>query len=227
MLALGGAAGDAFLKIFRDRTDERQAEERRQMLVAELNHRVKNTLAIVRAMARQSLRGTAELEDATARFEQRLEALADAHDVLTRERWAGADIREIVEGALAPFETSVEGAVELAGPPFLLTPRAALALAMVLHELATNAVKYGPLSLSGGVVEVTWTLDDPGPDQRFGLLWRERGGPPVTAPTRRGFGSRLIERSLAAEFGATARIDFAPEGLVCVIDTPAARVRAD
>ena len=196
----------------------RQRETGRRLLVDELNHRVKNTLATVQSFAFQSFRG---LDGAAARqreaFEARLLALSAAHNILTREHWTGAGLHAVVEEVLRPFQAG--GArFSLSGPDLRLPPRLALALGMVLHELCTNAAKHGALSVPEGRVAISW---EAGPSEngarRLHCVWRESGGPPAVAPARRGFGSRLIERGLAAELGGHARIDFLPEGVVCEI----------
>jgi two-component sensor histidine kinase len=167
-----------------------RAEERQQLLIHELNHRVKNMLATVQSVARQSL-GRPRSGGPLADFEDRLMALAWTHDILTRERWAGASIATILTRTLAPH--AKEGRVAFDGPDLRLSPKMALALAMGIHELATNAAKYGALSTEAGLVSVTWRLEQ---DQLL-LAWRESGGPPVAPPATRGFGSRLLERALA------------------------------
>ena len=213
----GGLLG--FLKILRDRTAEREAEERRELLINELNHRVKNSLATVQSVAVQTLRNAKDTQEASVLFEARLMALARAHDVLTQESWEGARLKAIVAGAIAAFQTSGDDRFDVNGPDVWVSPQFALALAMALHELGTNAVKYGALSNGSGRVEVVWSVLGRGSGRRLVLGWRESGGPPVKAPERRGFGSRLIERSLASDLGGEARMDFAPTGLVCTIET--------
>ncbi|WP_342151606.1 sensor histidine kinase [Methylorubrum sp. SB2] len=196
----------------------RQRETGRRLLVDELNHRVKNTLATVQSFAFQSFRG---LDGAGARqreaFEGRLLALSAAHNILTRENWAGAGLHAVMEEVLRPFEAGGPR-FALSGPDLRLPPRVALALGMVLHELCTNAAKHGALSVPEGRVALDWRTEpaETGAD-RLHLVWRESGGPPVTAPKRRGFGSRLIERGLSAELGGHARIDFPQDGVVCEI----------
>ncbi|HEX5866775.1 MAG TPA: PAS domain S-box protein, partial [Beijerinckiaceae bacterium] len=212
----GGLLG--FLKILRDRTAEREAEERRELLINELNHRVKNSLATVQSVAVQTLRNAKDTQEASVLFEARLMALARAHDVLTQESWEGARLKAIVAGAIAAFQTSGDDRFDVNGPDVWVSPQFALALAMALHELGTNAVKYGALSTGSGRVEVVWSVLGRGSGRRLVLGWRESGGPPVKAPERRGFGSRLIERSLASDLGGEARMDFAPTGLVCTIE---------
>jgi PAS domain S-box-containing protein len=201
-------------------TELKQIEDRLRLMVHELNHRVKNTLATVQAIAGQTLR---RAEPSVRRtLEDRLMALAAAHDVLTREVWAGADLNEIVAASLAAYAGGEDGRIRFSGPPLRLVPRAALALAMGLHELATNAVKYGALSNESGMVGVRWIVVD----QRLRLTWSEQGGPAVTPPDRRGFGTQLIERSVARDLVGTASIDFAPDGVACVIEAPLAEVAA-
>ncbi|HEY8380638.1 MAG TPA: sensor histidine kinase, partial [Microvirga sp.] len=191
-----------------------------RLLINELNHRVKNTLATVQSIATQTLRNAGSVGEAREAFESRLMALSRAHDVLTRENWDGADLTEIVEQAVSPYAASGEERLHVRGPRVRLSPRRALALAMGLQELATNAAKYGALSRHGGAVRINWSVDGGSDGPRLALGWEESGGPPVTPPTRKGFGSRLIERSLAQDLDATVRIDFAPTGLVCSIDLP-------
>ena len=202
-----------FLKILRDRTEQRAADERQHLLVNELNHRVKNTLATVQSIAAQTLRTAPSVAEGRAALEERLLALSSAHDVLTRESWEGAELSEIVRLAVSPYAGADVSRIEMDGPSVRLSPRVALAIAMALQELATNAVKYGALSTPAGRLSIVWTLKD----SVVRLRWEEKDGPPVTPPLRRGFGSRLIERSLATDLGGEASIDFAPTGVVCTI----------
>ena len=194
-----------------------EQEARQRLLINELNHRVKNTLASVQSIAAQTLRAASGTEAARAQLQDRLMALAAAHDVLTRQSWEGASLVEVLSTALAPHRPAEPERLRLDGPPVWLTPRVALALSLAAHELATNAVKYGALKAgSTGSVAVTWTLD---PDRRLRLRWEESGGPPVAGPpARRGFGTRLIERGLAQDLGGQVRIEFAPGGVVCTVE---------
>jgi PAS domain S-box-containing protein len=203
-----------YVKILRDRTAEREAEEHGKLLAAELQHRVKNTLAMVQAIANQTFREVAPAE-VRAAFTARMVALGDAHGILTQANWTAAPLRDVARTALAPHEDG-ENRFDLDGPNIRLAAKPALALALALHELATNAAKYGALSNGAGRVEVTWRIED----ERFRFRWAERGGPAVSPPTTKGFGSRLIERSLAAEFGGDVRIDYEPAGVVCRIEAP-------
>ena len=216
----------------------RIAEERRDLLVNELNHRVKNSLSVALALADQTRRAAAAAghppERFHADFQTRLVQLATAHDLLTREHWEGAPLAKLVGTALAPHAGKAEGTaarvsaarVSAAGPPVRLAPETALALAMAMHELATNAAKHGALSVPAGRVEVVWRVEKPaqaGDDATLVLDWVERGGPPVAGPpTRRGFGSRLIERGLPIQLGrgGAVAMDFAPAGLRCRITAP-------
>ena len=195
-----------------DVTEARRAQARQHLLINELNHRVKNTLATVQSMILQTLRSDATPEQMAQILQSRVLALSAAHDVLTRENWESALLHEVVAGAVTPYEGMGEGLFDIHGPRVRVAPRLALSLAMALHELATNAAKYGALRRPEGRVGIRWRLDD---DAQLELEWRETGGPPVTAPTRRGFGSRLIEQGLARELGAEVLLDFAPGGVVC------------
>ena len=192
----------------------KRSEERQQMLVHELNHRVKNMLATVQSVARQSLNSPA-LDGPARDFEERLMALAWAYEILTREQWAGAFLREVIQRTMAPHIDRASNRLALEGPDLWLSPNRALSLALAMHELATNAVKYGALSQDGGRVGVQWRIAEDDGTARLELEWRESGGPPVSPPTRRGFGSRLIERSLARELHGEVTLLFDPDGLVC------------
>ncbi|MGE0653442.1 MAG: sensor histidine kinase, partial [Alphaproteobacteria bacterium] len=184
-----------------------------KLLVAELNHRVKNTLAVVQAIARQTFREAADTQKAWQSFEGRLVALAAAHNLLTRSKWESARLTAIAEDAF--FARGMgENRRTVSGPDVRLAPKHALALSLVLHELCTNATKYGALSDEKGKVTLTWT---PAGKGAVDLEWIERGGPPVPAVRKPGFGSRLLERSLARDLGAVIHLDFAPEGVRCTI----------
>ena len=180
---------------------------------------MKNTLTTVQSIASQSLRNAVTAADAKEAIEGRLFALSRAHDVLTREKWEGADLSEIVEQAVAPYSSRGEDRLHLKGPTVRLPPHTALSLAMVLQELATNAVKHGALSNTTGEIRIAWEVSRAEPPH-LRLRWQESGGPSVQAPSRKGFGSRLIERSLAGDLGGNVRLTFAPAGLVCTIDAP-------
>jgi PAS domain S-box-containing protein len=195
--------------------DERErAQQRQLLLIHELNHRVKNILAMVQAIAAQTLSNATTPGAARQALDQRLQALARAHDVLTRESWHGAELTDIIAGAVGPFEASPGRRIRAAGPPVRLEPKAAVTLAMVLHELATNAVKYGALSAEAGWVSLDWAAARAPDGLELKLTWAEHGGPPVKPPRRKGFGARLIARSLAAEQGA-AELIYAREGVQC------------
>ena len=204
-----------------DVTERHRSEEHQRLLLNELNHRVKNTLTTVQSIASQTLRSAPTTQAAREAIEARLLALSRAHDVLTRENWGGAWLREVVDQAISPFQTLNRSRMHAHGPEVRLPPHVALSLAMVLQELATNAVKYGALSNEAGQVEVAWHLDRTRTVPHLVLTWTERGGPPVKAPLRRGFGTRLIERNLAqGRLSGEARIVFAPGGVVCTMDAP-------
>ncbi|CAN7523541.1 PAS domain S-box protein [Phenylobacterium sp. LjRoot225] len=196
-----------------DVADQQQHEDHLKLLINELNHRVKNTLATVQSMAAQSLRGAVDPEDAFARLESRLLGLSAAHNILTERNWEGATLAEVVERTLAPFVMHAPERVRCAGPEVWLAPQAAVALSLAVHELATNAVKYGALSVELGRVEVFWIIAE----KTLTITWREAGGPAVVQPSRKGFGSRLIERNLPRELGGSATLSFEPGGLVCRI----------
>jgi PAS domain S-box-containing protein len=194
--------------------ERERAQKRQMLLIHELNHRVKNLLAMVQAITTQTLANATSLEAARHALDQRLHALALAHDVLTRESWHGADLADIVAGTVAALETGPGSRFRTSGPPVRLEPKAAITLAMVLHELTTNAVKYGALSTGAGWVSFDWTAKPEPGGVKLTLTWAEHGGPSVEPPQHRGFGARLIARSLAAEQGS-AELIYAPEGVKC------------
>jgi PAS domain S-box-containing protein len=197
-----------------DITERLQAEEQRTLLINELNHRVKNTLATVQSLAMQTLKQDEQNKEALALFNSRLAALSRAHDILTHENWKGAQLRQIVDQSVAPFRTTDR--IDVGGPDARVTPKQALALSIALHELGTNAMKYGALSNQDGRITLAWSVDD----GALHMNWREDGGPPVTPPTRSGFGTRLIERSLSNDLGGEARILYLPAGVVAQMSTP-------
>ena len=189
----------------------RRIEKHQNLLLDELNHRVKNTLATVQAMAIQTLKGV----DAAARdaFLARLFALSSQHDLLTMDNWEGASLEGVVRRALRPYRDEERSRFTVEGPAVHLEPKRALALGMGFHELATNAARYGALSNAQGSVHVRWSIVPGG--ETLKLQWEERGGPAVSEPARRGFGLRLIEHGLGRELGGAVRVDFAASGLVC------------
>jgi PAS domain S-box-containing protein len=205
-----------------DITARKAAEERQRLLLDELNHRVKNTLATVQSIALQTRRGTETLESFEAAFLARLEALARVHELLSQVSWEGASLGAVVGQTLAPHLAERERAerLDLGGPDIRLGPNAAVTLTMAFHELATNAAKYGALSVPAGRVEVQWRADQPAAPSKIEIIWRESGGPPVVAPSRRGFGSRFVERGLAREFDGAVQLEFAPEGVCCRMRIP-------
>ena len=182
-----------------------------RMLIRELNHRVKNTLAVVQALATQTLRSGAPIDVSIETFGSRLRALAKAHDLLTHESWEGADVRAVAALVAEPHQDGGAERIVLEGPSANLGPQLALNLAMILHELATNAVKYGALSNKVGTVELRWTVEG----SRLDMCWREIGGPKVLPPKRRGLGTRLIERHLAEDL--RTELEFDPSGLRCTM----------
>lgn len=203
-----------------DITDRKRADERQKLLLDELNHRVKNTLATVQSIALQTRR-TAEPAAFEEAFLSRIAALAQAHDLLTEVAWEGASLKDVIRRTLAPYTPGgPTDRVRLAGPAVRLNPNAAVSLTMGFHELATNAGKYGALSDVNGRVEVEWNVDSMTHPTVVEITWRETGGPPVEPPARRGFGSRLLETGLGREFDGTVELSFAPEGLRCHMRLP-------
>jgi two-component sensor histidine kinase len=197
----------------RDLTEIKKSEELQRLLVNELNHRVKNSLAAVQSIAIQTLRGAPDLPSARAALDGRIISLARAHDLLTDRSWSGADLRDVAFRAMEPFAASQ---IELLGPSIDISPKYALALSLALHELATNATKYGALSRAEGRVQLSWRAED----GMLHLNWRESGGPPVAPPTRRGFGSRMLNDGLFRDLNGETRLDYAVEGVRYKIAAP-------
>lgn len=205
-----------------DITERKEAEARQELLTQELAHRVKNSLAMIQAIASQTLRNATSLEAARETFGARLAALSRAHDLLVGGEWDNASLSSIVETIVG-----IQGEPErfsTTGPPVSIGPKTALGLTLILHELATNAVKYGALSTPTGAISLTWRIDEIDGDPQFRLRWQEQGGPPVEQPRRRGFGSRLIERSLPSARCLT-EIAYLPAGLLFTLDAPLSTLR--
>ena len=203
-------------------TERKRAEEQQTMLVAELNHRVKNILAIVQSVAAQTVRSTPSLESFSAAFSGRIKALSIAHDILTQTRWIGIGLNELLAEVLAPYRLAGEDRLSIEGPPVLLPAGAVMPLSMAVHELATNASKYGALSGPQGKVVIRWQLQSEG-RPNVELNWTEEGGPIVERPPATGFGTTLIERTIAYDLDGKSELAFPPEGLRCLINFSSAR----
>jgi two-component sensor histidine kinase len=202
-----------------DVTERHRYEEHLKLMLNELNHRVKNTLAIVQSIATLTLKDV----DPVARrdFEERLLTLSAVHSLLTDDNWDGAQLHDVVRASLKTHLGGARERLHFQGEDLRLHPKSAIAISIALHELGTNAMKYGALSTDEGSVAIRWTTQD----ERFRLRWEESGGPPVVAPTRNGFGSRMIERGLSIELQGDVRIDYRPQGVVCTIDAPLDSIR--
>lgn len=214
--AVGDPATGAVVRVvgvLLDITDLKEAEQRQRLLFDELNHRVKNTLAIVQSLARQTLRTRRDPEEFARVFEDRLASLARAHNLLTRESWTGASLRDIVEAAMAPFADGGR-VIEVSGDPVVVPAGATITLSMMLHELAANSAKYGALATAGGRLSIRWGTGSDPVAADIDMRWEEEGGPPVIPPTNTGFGSRLLQAS-ARNLDARLDMDFAPAGLRC------------
>lgn len=201
-----------------DVTDRVRGDRQQKLLLDELNHRVKNTLATVQAIADQTLRTSTDPQSFQVNFQARLMSLSATHNLLTATNWVSADLQKIAQLEFRPFGSE---RYRLAGPAVALAPNQALAMGLLFHELATNAAKYGALANAAGKVEVVWRVRKLGRGNELEIDWAEHDGPPVVAPTRRGFGSRLIERSLG-HLGGQATLDYAPGGVRCSIRLPLA-----
>jgi two-component sensor histidine kinase len=197
-----------------DITDRKLSEERLKLLASEVDHRANNLLALVQAAVRLTQGGSAD--DLKQAIEGRIKALAQAHALLARSRWIGADLRQLVEEELAPYHGET-GRVIIDGPSWLLEPTVAQSMAVAVHEVTTNAAKYGALSTAAGRVRVEWSNDG---DERLRFRWTETGGPPVAQPARRGFGTGVVERMIRHQLGGEVAFDWRPEGVVCEINVP-------
>jgi two-component sensor histidine kinase len=212
---LGAAIGR-----FRTTEQLRSALRDKELLMLEMNHRVKNTLAAVQAIVSQSLRTAASPDEVRDAIDSRLAALAKVHDVLMRENWEAANLPDVVGRAIEPYDAGEQHRIQTNGPNVRVPARVALTLALTFQELATNAVKYGALSNDVGEVRLSWEPAREGDGRVLKVTWQEVGGPPVQKPSRRGFGTRLMERSLAGEAGSNLQMDFAPAGLLCTFSVP-------
>ncbi|GGD63848.1 PAS domain-containing protein [Erythrobacter arachoides] len=226
---IGGIASQAAIafdnaQLFRDAqveiTQRKLVEERQVLLINELNHRVKNTLAIVQGLAQQSFKNDVPSDVARASFGARLSALSAAHNLLTRQNWENALLSETIRDAVEATTGEDACRVTLEGPDVVLSPQTAVSLAMAIHELSTNAIKYGALSNKAGTVEVNWRVERTDGKPRLHLQWTETGGPPVRAPDKRGFGTRMIERGLASELQGEVELNFRSSGIQCTITAP-------
>lgn len=208
-----------------DITERKEAEARQKVLIDELNHRVKNTLATVQSLAIQTIKHAGDLQDFATTFETRIIALAKAHDLLTKRNWMDAPLLALLEDIIAPYRSG-RGRLQIQGPDLELIPRAALSLTMVLNELATNAAKYGALGRSSGTLTVEWAIRK-GRQPALEMTWLEQGGPPVTAPSRRGFGTRLIQRCIERDLAGELELRFEETGVNCRMWIPLAMLVAD
>jgi PAS domain S-box-containing protein len=204
-----------------DITDQVEHEKHLKFVMRELSHRSKNLLAVVQAMARQTMQHSAGYEDFEGRFMGRLHGLARSHDVLVRQDWTGATIRDLVAAQLTPFVREDGASVEMDGENLILKPDAVQNLGFALFELGTNAVKYGALTAPAGKIAVQWKLMDNGSGRFVRFVWQEKGGPPVTQPRRKGFGAMVIERFIAVTFGGRVESLFLPEGFCWTLEIPA------
>lgn len=209
----------AIASIARNITDRKRAERHLQLVMAELNHRVKNTLASIDAIAHQTIRHSDSLDEFQQAFSQRLRALAHAHNLLTKTQWEGVALNDLL-GLELRARCGDPSQMALGGPAIVLRPKAALALHMVVHELCTNAAKYGALCADNGRVRVDWTIHNRAGGEQVVIQWREEGGPPVPQPTKRGFGSKILEATIPYELDGTVKLEFRETGLFCVIQFP-------
>ena len=205
------------LESTRDVTERNAWEEKQKLLLGELTHRVKNTLAVVQAIAHQTQRRSRSSEDFIERFDGRLSALAGAHSILVELDWKGADLATLAHNQLEPYISDNPGRFHVSGDPIFLPADLATPFGQVFHELATNAIKHGALSRDVGIVDLSWTLGSRNNDRRLTVVWREFGGPRVQQPKTAGFGATLIEKGIP---NATVSREFGPDGFVCTIELP-------
>jgi PAS domain S-box-containing protein len=205
-----------FTLILRDISERKRAEEHNRLLIAEVDHRAKNLLAAIQAMVLLTKRDAVSVADFTKTFVGRLHAMGRAHDLLARDKWTGASLRDLIKNEFQAYAGAEAGRLRLAGEDARLSPRAAQTLSLALHELATNAAKHGALSVPEGSVEIRSAVKG----QELQVIWTEAGGPEVEPPTTQGFGRTIVEHSIAHELGGSARLDFARSGLRCHLRIP-------
>lgn len=212
-----GAAVDTFMD------DLQEANTQRDLLIGELDHRVKNLLAMIQAVAGQSFRDGADIRDARRVFSQRLRAIGDSFSLLGQDKWQSAGFMALVWTAIAPFDDAARSQFRVSGPDFQVSARTALAFSMALHELCTNAAKYGALAKQEGTILITWFIDS-GEAPTLVFRWEEQDGPAVKPPEKSGFGSEMIQRALASQIGATIELDYNPTGVKCRVRAPIAKL---
>jgi len=209
-----------------DVTQRKEAEGHLRLLLRELTHRSKNLLAVIQAMARQTARHAGSVDGFLNQFSGRLQALAASHDLLVRESWYGASLRELIQSQLAGYIERKAGQIVIDGPAIALKPEAAQNLGLALHELAANAEKFGALSVPDGRVSVTWGTGESANGNTIELDWREISGPKVKARRKTGFGSMVVERNLARALDAEVKLEFDPDGVRCRVTIPASQILA-
>lgn len=220
----GGAVVQHFVSLV-DVSKHKRAHAQAKTLIDELNHRVKNTLSTMQSIVWQAFKNASDTEAIRESIEARLFALSRSHDLLTREHWESAGLLDLVNEALEPFGVA-NGRAErfsITGSNVRLPPKAILAMGIALHELATNAVKYGAFSNDAGSILIAWAIEPRSEGERLVLRWQEKNGPPVLRPSRRGFGSQVLERGLGHELEGEVHLDYQPNGMVCTINIPAPR----
>lgn len=230
MAPIRGASGDivAMSSIMHDITDRKGTEKHQRFLMRELTHRSKNLLAIVQSMARQTARSAASLKDFETEYMQRLQGLAASHDLLVNQNWAGAPLNELIRRQVDSFVEANRANLAISGPDLMVSAKAAQAIGLALHELATNSMKYGALSTSKGKVSIDWEFHHDGDaPERIRLKWEDHDGPPVKPPTRKGFGHFVIDRMATQSLNAKVTIDFRPEGLIWILDAPASTMQIE
>ncbi len=204
-----------------DITERKRAEEHQDLLIAELDHRVKNVLARVAVVGMYTRQGSSSMDEFVQALDGRIQSMADAHALLSQSRWRGVSLTDLVQRQLAPYTTNVNATIN--GPDIILPAAATQAVAMVLQELVTNAVKYGALSAADGRVSVSWDRQRRGDAASLTLAWRETGGPPAEAPSRSGYGTSLIRDLIPHELGGTVDLVFASDGVRCGMEIPLKR----
>ena len=206
------------LVVCKDVTSEHMTREALNLINEELKHRVKNTLTVLGAVATQTFRDPASKAD-LKKYQARLAAFGRAQDLLTAANWASAPLQDVISTALIPYRTG-DGRFTVRGPALVVKSRQAVALSLAVHELATNALKYGALTVASGHVSITWTSEDQEEEPKFAFVWQEMGGPPASEPAAVGFGSRLISRVLQDDFGGFVEVSYRSTGLICRLTGP-------